>query len=191
VGNGLSCPSSSDLARTHAAWPSETGPATRASSLTTWTAAASGRIFRAAGDEGRAGLHRMRGGGTGWRRSGRGVLRRCFLRLVFEQTLADVETTQISRDDALLTLVTGWMSHLGPATASQLGEISGCLLLTSRRRCLRMEASGTVLRGSSVGRLVELARLDSRVPAPHTFTRATTTRETSGASGGCWRGFTG
>ena len=44
---------------------------------------------------------------------------------VFEQTLADVESGQSSRDDALLTLVTGWMSHLGPVTASQLGESVG------------------------------------------------------------------
>jgi ATP-dependent Lhr-like helicase len=74
----------------------------------------------------------------------------------FAQELAGVETTVPSRDDALLTLVTGWMSNLGPVTASQLGEtlriapseISGALL--------RMEASGTVLRGNFSGAAVEL-----------------------------------
>jgi ATP-dependent helicase Lhr and Lhr-like helicase len=74
----------------------------------------------------------------------------------FAQALAEVEATAPTRDDALFTLVTGWMSHLGPTTATQLGEtleipasdISGALL--------RMEASGTVLRGNFSGTRVEL-----------------------------------
>ena len=33
-----------------------------------------------------------------------------------------MEASVPTRDDALLTLVTGWMSHVGPTTASQLGE---------------------------------------------------------------------
>ena len=61
---------------------------------------------------------------------------------VFEQTLADVETAQSSRDDALLTLVTGWMSHVGPVTASQLGEILGFRLPISRRRCCGWRLAG-------------------------------------------------
>ena len=43
----------------------------------------------------------------------------------FEQDLAEVETSAPTRDDALLTLVTGWMSHVGPITATQLGETFG------------------------------------------------------------------
>jgi ATP-dependent Lhr-like helicase len=69
----------------------------------------------------------------------------------FEQTLADVETAQSSRDDALLTLVTGWMSHLGPATASELGNILGFAASDIEKALLRMEASGTVLRGNFTG----------------------------------------
>ncbi len=69
---------------------------------------------------------------------------------VFEQTLADVET-EGSRDDALLSLVTGWMSHLGPATASQLGASLGLAASDIEKVLLRMEASGTVLRGSFTG----------------------------------------
>jgi ATP-dependent Lhr-like helicase len=65
----------------------------------------------------------------------------------FESELADVETGNISRDDALLTLVTGWMSHLGPATASQLGDSLGLGASDIEKALLRMEASGTVLRG--------------------------------------------
>src|SRR5579859_397734 len=75
----------------------------------------------------------------------------------FEQTLADVESGQSSRDDALLTLMTGWMSHLGPATASGLGGTLGLPGSDIEKALLRMEASGTVLRGNFTG---------SATPAP-------------------------
>jgi ATP-dependent Lhr-like helicase len=65
----------------------------------------------------------------------------------FLQTLADVETSPASREDALLTLVTGWMSHVGPVTASQLGEELGLPASDISNALLRMEASGTILRG--------------------------------------------
>jgi ATP-dependent Lhr-like helicase len=69
----------------------------------------------------------------------------------FEQTLADVETGEVSRDDALLTLVNGWMSHSGPVTASQLGAQVGLAASEIEKGLLRMEASGTVLRGKFTG----------------------------------------
>jgi ATP-dependent helicase Lhr and Lhr-like helicase len=81
---------------------------------------------------------------------------------VFEQTLADVESGQSSWDDALLTLVTGWMSHLGPATASQLANQLGLGASDIERALLRAEASGTVLRGNFSG-----AASRAGVPAPH------------------------
>ncbi len=52
-----------------------------------------------------------------------------------------------SRDDAILTLVTGWMSHLGPVTAGQLGSMLGLPASEIEGALLRMEASGSVLRG--------------------------------------------
>ena len=83
----------------------------------------------------------------------------------FEQALAQVETGNASRDDALLTLVTGWMTHLGPVTASQLGSSLGLAASEIEKGLLRMEASGTVLRGkftSSAG---------ARAGAPSTNTQ--------------------
>jgi len=80
----------------------------------------------------------------------------------FQQSLADVETAQISRDDALLTLVTGWMSHVGPTTASELGNILGLPASDIEKALLRMEASGTVLRGNFSGPASRAG-----VPAPH------------------------
>jgi len=63
----------------------------------------------------------------------------------------------------LLTLVNGWMSHLGPATASQLGEALGLAASDIEKALLRMEASGTVLRGNFTGG----AGTRAGVPAPH------------------------
>jgi ATP-dependent Lhr-like helicase len=69
----------------------------------------------------------------------------------FGQSLAEVEITAPTREDALLTLVTGWMSHLGPTTAAQLGGTLGIPVSEISTALLRMEASGTVLRGNFSG----------------------------------------
>ncbi|MGB7602776.1 MAG: DEAD/DEAH box helicase [Candidatus Sulfotelmatobacter sp.] len=68
-----------------------------------------------------------------------------------EPALAECGETAPSRDDAFLTLVTGWMSHLGPMTATQLGGILGIPGAEISGVLLRMEASGTVLRGNFTG----------------------------------------
>ncbi|MGA7403097.1 MAG: DEAD/DEAH box helicase, partial [Candidatus Sulfotelmatobacter sp.] len=68
-----------------------------------------------------------------------------------EPELAEVEATTPTRDDALLALVTGWMSHIGPTTATQLGETLGLPAPDISAALLRMEASGTVLRGNFSG----------------------------------------
>jgi ATP-dependent helicase Lhr and Lhr-like helicase len=89
----------------------------------------------------------------------------------FEKNLAEVEKAEVSRDDALLTLVTGWMSHLGPTTASQLGDVLGLPASDIEKALLRMEASGTVLRGrftGTAGKRTEPAlSLPKGVSAPH------------------------
>jgi ATP-dependent helicase Lhr and Lhr-like helicase len=80
----------------------------------------------------------------------------------FEPDVADMKTAAPSRDDALLTLVTGWMSHIGPTTAEELGATLGIAGSEILNALLRMEASGTVLRGNFSG-----AASRARVPAPH------------------------
>jgi ATP-dependent Lhr-like helicase len=70
-----------------------------------------------------------------------------FSAALFEQDLADVEKGDVSRDEALLCLVMGWMSAVGPTTASQLGEALGIPASDIEKGLLRMEAAGTVLRG--------------------------------------------
>ena len=69
----------------------------------------------------------------------------------FAHLPADVNMGTSSRDDALLTLTTGWMSHLGPATASGMGEMLGLPASDIEKALLRMEATGTVLRGNFTG----------------------------------------
>ena len=65
----------------------------------------------------------------------------------FDRPVLEIGTALPSRDDAALALVTGWMTHLGPATAEQLGCLLGFPVSEIEKVLLRMEASGSVLRG--------------------------------------------
>ena len=106
--------------------------------------------------EGRA-ASAMSGGRTCWVAAERAkTFSVLFPEAQFAQPLADVETAALTRDDGLLTLVTGWMSHLGPVTATQLGERLGIPTADIFNALLRMEASGTVLRGNFSGSASEL-----------------------------------
>jgi len=53
----------------------------------------------------------------------------------------------IVRDDVVLTAVQGWMMHLGPTTASEIGALLGIPPADVEKALLRIEASGAVLRG--------------------------------------------
>jgi len=55
--------------------------------------------------------------------------------------------TPSSRDEALLAAVRGWMEHIGPTTASELGELLGLPASEIDKALLRIEASGAILRG--------------------------------------------
>jgi ATP-dependent helicase Lhr and Lhr-like helicase len=59
----------------------------------------------------------------------------------------DIRSSVPNRDDALLTLVTGWMTHSGPTTADQLEAMLGLPSADIEKALLRMEMSGTILRG--------------------------------------------
>ena len=80
----------------------------------------------------------------------------------FEHEVADVESGDVHREDALLTLVTGWMSHIGPTTPSQLGTALGLPASDIEKALLRMEATGTVLRGKFVGGVSTTAGVPAR-----------------------------
>ena len=50
-------------------------------------------------------------------------------------------------DDAVLAAAQGWMAHLGPTTASEIGDLLGLPAVEIEKAVLRMEASGAILRG--------------------------------------------
>jgi len=51
-------------------------------------------------------------------------------------------------DDALLIAVQGWMAHLGPTTALEIGELLRLPASEIEKALLRIEASGAILRGN-------------------------------------------
>jgi len=57
------------------------------------------------------------------------------------------EGTRAPVEESLLAAVQGWMAHLGPTTAGELGELLGVPASEVDKALLRMEASGTILRG--------------------------------------------
>src|SRR5262249_15026044 len=67
-----------------------------------------------------------------------------------------------ARDESLLVLVSGWMSHIGPTASSELGQLLGIEAAEIEKTMLRLEASGSILRGSFTD---STAR--TRMPGPH------------------------
>src|SRR5438067_2069544 len=65
----------------------------------------------------------------------------------FETPPAETGEKNLSYDEALLALITGWMSHIGPTTPSQLATLLGLPVAEVDKALLRMEASGSILRG--------------------------------------------
>jgi ATP-dependent Lhr-like helicase len=53
----------------------------------------------------------------------------------------------VNFDDAVMTPVQGWMAHLGPTTASEIGALLGLPASEIEKALLRIEASGAILRG--------------------------------------------
>jgi ATP-dependent helicase Lhr and Lhr-like helicase len=95
----------------------------------------------------------------------------------FEQSLPDIEIALPSRDDSLLALVTGWMMHLGPATASELGAMLGVRASEVNNAMLRLEAGGSILRGNFTGRETTVRTLPE-IQEPHAKEPSVSQRET-------------
>ena len=65
----------------------------------------------------------------------------------FELALPDFKSTASSREDALLSLVAGWIAHSGPVTANQLADLLALPASDIEKSLLRLESSGVILRG--------------------------------------------
>jgi ATP-dependent helicase Lhr and Lhr-like helicase len=76
---------------------------------------------------------------------------------VFDSALPEVDA-DVSRDDALRALLTGWLSHIGPCSSAELALILGIPESEIEKGLLRLEGSGAILRGQfteSVGQKTE------------------------------------
>jgi ATP-dependent helicase Lhr and Lhr-like helicase len=65
----------------------------------------------------------------------------------FEAALPDFESPSTSREGALLSLVTGWITHSGPVTERQLAALFALPNSDIGKSLLRLESSGVILRG--------------------------------------------
>ena len=83
------------------------------------------------------------------------IFRLLFPAVQFERELPEVGGKVSSYDDALLSLVMGWVGNLGPTSAGQLGETLGLPASEIDKALLRMEASGSALRGKFTDPKVE------------------------------------
>ena len=75
------------------------------------------------------------------------VLTQIFPSAHFEVMPPLVGAPALSRDESLLTLITGWMSHVGPITANQLAAALALPASDIEKSLLHLESSGVVLRG--------------------------------------------
>ncbi len=76
--------------------------------------------------------------------------------LIFPGTQFEVAPPELpartdSRSDALLAMVNGWMMHSGPTSSSALSYLLGVAQNEIEQALLRLEASGSVLRGNFTG----------------------------------------
>jgi len=66
----------------------------------------------------------------------------------FEIALPEVEAGEpASREDAVYAMLTGWLGHAGPTSASELSRLLGLPIAEVDKALLRLESTGAVLRG--------------------------------------------
>ncbi len=92
----------------------------------------------------------------------------------FEIEPAHLDGGAPSHEDAVLALITGWVGHSGPTTASQFAEKLGVPPSEVDQALLRLEATGAILRGQFSGNTTEIEWCERRLLARiHRLTVAT------------------
>jgi ATP-dependent Lhr-like helicase len=115
-------------------------------SLPAWTP-----LFEQLAADRRAGLARVRNE-TYWVASERApAFMQIFPSASFEMPVPHVESQEVSREDALLACVTGWIAHSGPITGNQLSNALALPTPDIERLLLHLESRGVVLRGKFTG----------------------------------------
>jgi ATP-dependent helicase Lhr and Lhr-like helicase len=66
----------------------------------------------------------------------------------WESQVPELDAEAPTRDDALKAMLTGWLSHLGPTTASFLAKLLRLPLAEIEKTLLRIESTGLILRGT-------------------------------------------
>ena len=108
-------------------------------------------FFAKLASEGRAGKARI-AGRTYWVTAERTKLAvASFPGIAFDSSIAAIEQPEVSREDALFTLVSGWLQHSGPVHAGVLARLLGLPESEISNVLLRIEATGTILRGHFTG----------------------------------------
>ena len=79
-----------------------------------------------------------------------------------------IEAEAPSQEDALKSMLTGWLTHLGPTTANALAALLHLPIAEIDKTLLRIETTGLILRGNFDKTLGE---------------------ETQWSERGCWREF--
>ncbi len=79
------------------------------------------------------------------------VFREVFPGASFADALPDIGDAPASHEDAAQALLAGWMAHAGPTTASELAPVLGLPSSEIDKALLRLEASGSILRGQFTG----------------------------------------
>jgi ATP-dependent Lhr-like helicase len=75
------------------------------------------------------------------------AFREIFSAATFDASLPELPSAATSREEALLAMVTGWMAHSGPISATQLASALGIGASDVDKALLRLETSGVILRG--------------------------------------------
>ncbi len=75
------------------------------------------------------------------------AFRQIFPSAIFDIPLPELPSVDTSQEDAQLAMVTGWTTHSGPVSVSQLAGVLGIPASDVDRALLRLETSGVILRG--------------------------------------------
>jgi ATP-dependent helicase Lhr and Lhr-like helicase len=75
------------------------------------------------------------------------AFRAIYTEAVFEEELPELDGEAPSRDDALKSMITGWLAHTGPSTAGGLAGFLRLPVCEIEKTLLRIESTGLILRG--------------------------------------------
>lgn len=65
----------------------------------------------------------------------------------YQHSLLDIEKKQLEPEEAMVNMIRGWMLHLGPMTALELGNLLDIKTFDVDQALLKLESSGFILRG--------------------------------------------